>query len=463
MVELLQLYREIQKDIQIIHDNKFSDLVHPSSTQQAPVHNWYHFKEGFSHNLLNNIIDHTKIQGEIKIFDPFCGSGTTLLSALISLKREDINVVSGLGIEVNPFIHFVAETKVNFHQLKMDRISGFVNYISSKNFQSNNYKLVIPELTTIKKAYTPNTLSQLIYLKDSIKNYFHESEYEYKFCLLAFASILEKVSCMRKSGRALKIVKEHQDYDVKPIFLEKLIQMINDVLKQKNNIKMFDLKVKNEDIRDFSCGNEASKYNLVVFSPPYLNHFDYTEVYKIELWMLDFISNYNEFRLLRYKTLRSHPSVKFEDTHLYSNFGSSAIKNIVDSLITAEKKEPFYKTIRDYIDDMYKTLIRISSLTPIGSTIACVVANSLFGSKSRNNLTPVATDLLITEIARDLNFEVVEIVVARQLTRRGLAFPYGRESIIYLKKKKNTFQANNLLLNNEALPVYGQTYHLGGL
>lgn len=344
---------------------------------------------------------------------------------------------------MNPFIHFVANTKVQFFKLNMDKISRFINYISSKDLIINN-EIEFPDLTTIEKAFSISTFNQLENLKNLIKDYFHETDYEYNFCLLAYSSILETVSCMRKSGRALKIVKEIEDYDVKTIFLEKIINMINDVITEQRNLKMVDIKIQNHDIRDYN-GSNKEKYNLVVFSPPYLNHFDYTEVYKIELWMLDFVTNYSQFRQLRYNTFRSHPSVKFDKTNLYSVFNSKIIKDIIGSLDAANKQEAFYKTIRDYIDDMYKTLIRISSLTTSDSTIACIVANSLFGSTNKNNLTTVATDLIITEIAKDLNFEVVEIVVARELSRRGLKFPYGRESIIYLRKKRDTFDRISIL------------------
>ncbi|WP_158702802.1 hypothetical protein [Paenibacillus faecalis] len=447
-MQLNAFYEEIENNINVIHDSKVSNLVHPSSSQLAPIHNWYHFKEGFAPGLLNYVIDTSEIATDsINIFDPFCGSGTTLLSALIDYDG-DITISSGLGVEVNPFIHFVAETKVNFYRIDMGKISRFIKYVSGKNIEMNDRTKEFPELSTIRRAYSVNTYLQLEYLKSIIRDFFHESQYEYKFCLLAYASILEKASCMRKSGRALKIVKELQDYDVKALYVEKLVQMINDVVTCQRNLNQFEIRVENKDIREFNAKN-IQKPNMVIFSPPYLNHFDYTEVYKVELWMLDFVTNYSEFRDLRYRTLRSHPSVKFEKTNLYSNFRTSVIKEIVDSLDGASKQEVFYKTIRDYIDDIYKTLIRLSSVTDANSTVACIVANSLFGSKDKENLMPVATDLLIAEIARDLNFEVEKIVVARQLTRRGIKFPYGRESIIYLRKKRDTYDNMSIFKNKK--------------
>ena len=51
----------------------------------------------------------------------------------------------------------------------------------------------------------------------------------------------------------------------------------------------------------------------VPYSPPYLNCIDYTEVYKLELWLLELVKTQAEFRQVRLGTLRSHPSVKFAE------------------------------------------------------------------------------------------------------------------------------------------------------
>lgn len=428
--ELLQIYNEISNNIQITKRHTFSEHVNPSISAISPIHNWYRFKEGYSPLLLNKIIKYTK-QFNIKILDPFCGSGTTLLSALMN---TNVRVDSGTGVEVNPFIHFVANTKINFFKLDINRAEKFLKYLTSSTLSNNIKDFVIPDLTTISKAYSSVTLAQILSIKDIIKNYFDKKDYEYNFFLLTLSAILEDISCMRKSGRALKVVKEIKDYDVKEVFLNKARQMINDV-KTNINIKYIpEINIINQDVRELSL-HEKDKFNLAVFSPPYLNHFDYTEVYKVELWMLDFILDYDEFRNLRFKTLRSHPSVKFEQTHLYTEFNSEYIKRFISILEESVKQEVFYDTIKGYIDDMYKTFIHLRRVCSNDAFVSCIVANSLFGSRKNNNFMPVATDLIISEIARDLGFDIIEILEARKVTRRGLAFAHGRESIIMMKNK----------------------------
>ena len=50
-------------------------------------------------------------------------------------------------------------------------------------------------------------------------------------------------------------------------------------------------------------------FDLAVFSPPYPNSFDYTDVYNIELWMLGYFSEGRDNTVLRQRTLSSHVQI----------------------------------------------------------------------------------------------------------------------------------------------------------
>ncbi|MBS2773169.1 hypothetical protein PNH38_17460 [Anoxybacillus rupiensis] len=446
--KIIEIYEAIEKKFHVKHNTSLSSLiVTPSDNKESPIHNWYNFKEGYSKNILENVLQFSNIKEPIHLLDPFCGSGTTILSSMIDVENWDIK--SAIGIEVNPFIHFIAQTKSNFHHIDSGIVYNFINFLKKQELYEPIKQEEIPDLSTFQKAYSHNTLVQLINLKKIIRNYFNCESFEYDFCLLAFASILEETSCMRKSGRALKIVREVMDYDVKKHYLTKLYSMINDLNYPLLNTPK--VEILNYDIRNSSVLSQVKeKFNLIVFSPPYLNQFDYTEVYKLELWMLDYVKNQEEFKSLRRKTLRSHSSLKFDETNIYQKHDSKLIRQIAKFIDNADKKESFHRTIKGYIDDMYITLSNISNLSQNNAVIACVVGNSLFGSSKKNNFMPVATDLIISEIADDIGFEVIEIQKIRNLTRRGLSFPYGRESIIFMRSKVNSKYNVNVLKQTES-------------
>lgn len=68
-------------------------------------HRWYFFKEGFSPAIVDHAIEDAGLQDGSLVLDPFCGSGTVPLEAALKGFR-------GHGIEVNPFLAFVARTKL---------------------------------------------------------------------------------------------------------------------------------------------------------------------------------------------------------------------------------------------------------------------------------------------------------------------------------------------------------------
>jgi hypothetical protein len=55
--------------------------------------------------------------------------------------------------------------------------------------------------------------------------------------------------------------------------------------------------------------DSVKNVDLVVFSPPYPNSFDYTDVYNLELWMLGYLKTFEANRVLRQSTLCSHVQV----------------------------------------------------------------------------------------------------------------------------------------------------------
>jgi hypothetical protein len=72
--------------------------------------------------------------------------------------------------------------------------------------------------------------------------------------------------------------------------------------------------------------------DIAIFSPPYPNSFDYTDVYNVELWALRYLKNWNDNRRLRLSTLESHVQVKRK----YANAPSTSdlLANVLERLET---------------------------------------------------------------------------------------------------------------------------------
>lgn len=79
-----------------------------TDNMKLPIHRWFRYSAGFSAEWVGKLIAERRNAGTSNfVFDPFAGSGTTLLAA------QQANVASA-GAERHPFIHRVARAKLSW-------------------------------------------------------------------------------------------------------------------------------------------------------------------------------------------------------------------------------------------------------------------------------------------------------------------------------------------------------------
>ncbi len=58
-----------------------------ADNMRLPVHRWFRFSAGFSAEWAEETIREASSRGPTRVFDPFAGSGTTLLAAQDAIHR----------------------------------------------------------------------------------------------------------------------------------------------------------------------------------------------------------------------------------------------------------------------------------------------------------------------------------------------------------------------------------------
>jgi hypothetical protein len=177
------------------------------------------------------------------------------------------------------------------------------------------------------------------------------------------------------------------------------------------------------------------KFDLAVFSPPYPNNIDYTEIYKLEAWLLGLIRSRDEFRSLRYETMRSHPSVAFPDDYPASDGPRrTEVMQLIDPLLRVVPPDRYrharVRLIRGYFDDILQTFVGLRDVLRAGAYSVYVVGNSAHGHADG---FVIAADVLIAALARLAGFEVRSMTIARRPSRRSVKSPFLRESIVVLQ------------------------------
>ena len=255
---------------------------------------------------------------------------------------------------------------------------------------------------------------------------------------LGWLACLEPVCNYRKAGNGLKIKKYVKPRritvdEARVMLLEEYQNIYIDLLKSK---RRGEATLYNESCFNMSKRIEAGSVEGIIFSPPYANCFDYTEIYKLELWFGKFVSEYSDLKKLRNASLHSHLN---GDLNREVQSRSEILTELLEEL---EKKELWDKKIpkmlKLYYDDMFTVLD--DSYKALGDKGFCciVVGNSAYGG------IVFPADLILAEYAEKIGFKVDKIEVDRFIITSSQQYEmtketgkYLRESVVCLTKNKS--------------------------
>jgi DNA modification methylase len=408
------------------HNNSETQrLVRSLDIKDYPIHRWYYFKEAYSPNLPIWVIERIRLKynGKIQsVLDPFFGSGTTG----VSLAQVGFSVT---GFEYNPFIYLLGQTKALYPSMDFSNIN---QAIQSIDFSEPNPAFPMPDLTTISNPeyFSFSEVQILLKVVNQIYSLNLPAPTQH-FLLVGVAGAIDDIAHLRKDGRALRFEIKPNRAQAEQAIKKRWYAMLEDVgkISYKGSIE-----VKRGSALNLS-ELENSTFDLVLYSPPYLNNFDYSEVYKLELWLLGLISSGESWRVLRKSTIRSHPSIKFDETaYLQSELTTqdiaSKLKEMGNSvcLENDNTRRTMRPVIEGYFDDMFLALKEQWRVLKPGGFLAFVVGNS------RHKYLPIATDVILGAIAQRIGFRPLEIIIFRKRNGRTRQKGYLRESMVLMQK-----------------------------
>jgi len=447
-------------------------LVSFQANKTKILHSWIKYREGFSAELVEILLNKFGISPGDTILDPFAGSCTTLLVG-------QILGINATGIELLPHCHLAWEAKSRAFDYDLEELAyvrGLVEKQAPPPVDES-----FPHLRITRTAFSEQSERDLMAYTRWVETW-NVSEDVKVLCRMVLTSILEKISFTRKDGqflrwdrRSRKIQernKKRKSRDKEPIkgihkgplpgvreaFLEALDQIIDDVRElQKDPPRPSYQRLIKGNTLYVLPEMEADQFACVITSPPYANRYDYTRTYALEEAYLGVGRDIFDLRQNQLSCTVENRSKMDKLRTFYQNIGqrdryaqiidvvdSDAVLNEVNEALRIRNKRGginnrgVLSMIDQYFTELTFVFAELGRVCRPGAHVAFVNDNVRYAGE----IIPV--DLLTTNLAEQVGFEPVKIYVLPQ--RKGNSSQqmkkYGRaalrKSIIIWRKPNST-------------------------
>jgi hypothetical protein len=354
-----------------------------TDNMSLPVHRWFRYSAGFSAEWVESIIKRHRFAEEDYIFDPFVGSGTTLLAAQKS-------GVCAAGAENHHFIQRIAKAKLSWN--KNDKLLLDKALCLLKNAESRVKPFPATQSELLRRCYSEESLCKLEALKNAyLAEYSQDTEAELLW--LAITAILRECS---KAGTAqwqyiLPNKSKSRVLDPFLSFIAKIKVFCSDIkVTQAETNGSAKVELAYCDARDLSSLSHLNgRVKLVITSPPYPNNYDYADATRLEMTFWDEVKEWRDLQeSVRHRLVRSCSQHSAAEKLILSDLLSDpAIGPIRDELSIAcrelEKiretksgKKTYHTMVAAYFVDLAKTWQSLSVLCAGDARVCFVVGDS---------------------------------------------------------------------------------------
>ena len=364
---------------------------------------WRRFKEAFAPELIARAVSETSesLGRRVKsCIDPFAGSGTTPLAC-------QFLGVAPVAIELNPYLADLIEAKLTPIDTRMAarRLADVLATsfaIDPASFYANAPPTFVEPGVKGRYLFPFDVASRLASLLQAIMSVREKNLRRFFRVLLGSAAIEVCNASVSGKGRRYRNnwrnrISAASDLDQQ--FVGGVRAAVYDSVRfGRRRLLSFNLirGDARQELRDIK------EVDLTVFSPPYPNSFDYTDVYNIELWALGYLRSPDQNRRLRRDTLRSHVQIKRD---LSSSRPTAVVARAIQELRSQSSLwNPWIpEMIGAYFDDLRTVMKELQRMLPAGGRAYIVLGDSRYAGIH----IPVTEGF--SEMVPDLGYQVLDV------------------------------------------------------
>lgn len=439
-------------------ENLYHSLLEISSTinrrsvsfqlsKKARVHGWLKYKEGFSANLVDTLLDDFGVKAGDTVLDPFLGSGTTSLVA-------QIRGVNSIGYDILPTSKIAISAKQHILDYDLSELKAMRQALLDQKVPAD-YSGRVNSIPITDGAYPEETDKALSYIHDwRTNNQF--SDNANNLLLLCMVNSLERLSYTNKDGqylrwdyRSRKVIEGNRRRAAKgmgpfktildkgdlpkalDVIANEFDTMLTDIEHVQAN-RSDDTNVSVDFIEDTVLKQlpklQANSIDAVITSPPYCNRYDYTRTYALELAFLGLDND--AVKELRQKLLSATVENKSKLKDLKDYYTSidrpadyeritkvikecDALQETIEALKSRAKNGEINNTgvlrmVEGYFTELTFVYAELFRTCKSGACVAFVNDNVRYGGEI------VSVDYISTALAEALGFKAVKVISLKQ-------------------------------------------------
>lgn len=376
-----------------------SDYTHKFNAKTGR-HGWLRLTPAYSLKMVEElIVGHKQAR---RIFDPFCGTGTTALSAAYHGHE-------GVTTDINPFLVWLAQAKTAHYapsQIAATR-DACVSALDLVRHQSIE-PVPAPPIYNIERWWNLKALDFLRLLRAAIPEVTKEFSAERTLLLIAFCRSLIKLSNAAFNHQSMSFKNNSQsgigpDIDMACAFSKD----VRFVLSGAGQNPVGEGHIFFGDARN-PAGVVEGRFDLVITSPPYANRMSYIRELRPYMYWLGFLINGRDAGELDWTAIGGTWGIatsRLTDWERPIDYlKSQHLAEALDKISHADNKNGavLANYVAKYFDDMWAHFRCLTPVLASGAELHYIVGNSTFYG------TLISTERLYAEMLIELGFDEVE-------------------------------------------------------
>ena len=364
------------------------------------THSYHAYPAMMIPQIARRLIEDYKTADTKLIFDPYCGSGTTLVEA----KLKGIN---SIGTDLNPLARLLSKTKSSTYDLAALR-QARAFFITKLFMEYHNDKSIeVPDITNVDYWFSKEVIHKLAFIKDLIFNHLDPSLRD--FFLVPFSETVREASYTRNGEfKLFRMEQKKMDvFNVNPfeLFVKKVERNLKGYIEFHNNASnQVYSKVHDFDTCEGIPTNVFDKeVDLVVTSPPYGDSFTTVA--------------YGSFSKLSNQWLNMKEAAQVDKILMggtkKKNFQMPTVNSAALELIEIKNNdEKRYEEVMLFLSEYQKSIENVGKLIKKGGISCYVVGNRTVKG------VQIPLDYITAEFFENVGFDHLDTFVRRIPNKR---------------------------------------------